>query len=431
MENIKLQDFDIIGMIRLKDVQGIEKYVTPVKNENGVVEEYISRSKEYYNVKTMSELAICRDELRSLLTRECSKRNFVILENMLNCSGKVYFRKFEEYIKAKVQGKNFEMYEHQLEEAERCLIEDMKNILTILQGKSLINVDLTNRLPGGYENSEQRAIEMDNKAMLYMFSQILGSVSNPEKVEVVTPGYGGMYIGPMLHAMYGCKFTNILKSKYIEDTTNFDNIDVKDLASSQRPFEKGKKVLLLDDNVGTGVTLKETKQELEKAGIENIAAGAVQYNWRNYYRVSVGEKRDIERFDINDFEILTPINYAGHKLYKRAIQLLHSSGEEYIEYLKDKAYLKDFCDMQGAVRRGILCARPVGIELDPEGRTPNRSNLDENATLIEKYKNAPTEITNPVSKRIIRTIIDYTERLGEREENEEEKKKNLEDFRII
>lgn len=96
-EDLNLKDFDILGIITLNDVQGIEEYVTPVI-QDGKIQYYLSRSKEYYNVKSMTELALNREELKTKLTSEHSKRNFVILENMLNCSGKVYFKKFEQYI---------------------------------------------------------------------------------------------------------------------------------------------------------------------------------------------------------------------------------------------------------------------------------------------------------------------------------------------
>ena len=48
-EKVKLNEFDILGVINLNEVQGIERYVTPVI-ENGVVKTYLSRSKEYYNI---------------------------------------------------------------------------------------------------------------------------------------------------------------------------------------------------------------------------------------------------------------------------------------------------------------------------------------------------------------------------------------------
>ena len=59
VEKLKLQDFDILGILELKDIQGIEKFVTPIKDEEGRTKSYLSRSKEYYNVKTMSKLHTC------------------------------------------------------------------------------------------------------------------------------------------------------------------------------------------------------------------------------------------------------------------------------------------------------------------------------------------------------------------------------------
>ena len=188
----------------------------------------------------------------------------------------MYFKNFEKYIKYKVQGKDTRNQLIQLIQAQKCLEEDIRNILILLQGNNCIEVDLGNRLPGGDENSEQRPIEMDNKAILYMFAKSLSQAKDPDKVEVVTPGYGGIYIGPMLKAMYGYDYTNLLKSKYVEEATKLDHVDVRELTSSQRPFEEGKKVLLLDDNVGTGATLKETKEALVNAGIRNIKMGNTQ-----------------------------------------------------------------------------------------------------------------------------------------------------------
>lgn len=46
MEHIDLKDFDIMGIFTLKDVAGIEKYVTEVSGN-----EYLSRSREYYQQK--------------------------------------------------------------------------------------------------------------------------------------------------------------------------------------------------------------------------------------------------------------------------------------------------------------------------------------------------------------------------------------------
>ena len=395
-EKLELKDFDIIGIIDLNDVHRIEKYTTPIV-ENGHIKGYLSRSKEYYNVKNMTELALEREELKSLLGNELTKRNFVILENMLNCSGKVYFKKFEEYIKS---GKDENLL-IDLKQAEKCLIDDITNILVILKGEGEINLFQKNILPVGMENSNKRSIEMDNKAILYIFSQLLKLKKDPQNIEIITPGYGSLYIGPFLKAMYGYNFTNTLKSKYIEDSMRTDNKNISSLMSSDRAFEEDKIVLLLDDNVGTGNTINEIKKELSTHGVPNVMSGALQFNWRNYLRVSTGEKKDIDRFNIDDFVFLSPLNYAGHKLYEHAIDSLHSSGSEYIEYLNSKSYrLNGYPDIQGILDRGVYCARQVGIEL-ADGYTVPIRHLGNNTEILEKYKNESTEITNPISKKIV------------------------------
>lgn len=399
-EKLDFKDFDIIGLITLKDIAEIEKYVTPVK-ENGQVITYLSRSKEYYNVKSMTELALQREELKTRLTRGLTKRNFVILENMLNCSGKVYFKKFEQYV---INGKN-ESDRIQLNRAEECLMEDVKNLLVILQQKGLIEVDPGKILPAGEENSEKRAIEMDNKALLYLFAKTLSMKKDPQNIEVVTPGYGSTYIGPFFKAMYGYNFTNILKSKYIEESKKIEDTDITASMSSQRAFEDGKTILLLDDNIGTGSTMNELRKQLEQSGINSIVCGAVQFNWRNYLRVSTGEKIGINRFEVNDFDIVTPINYAGHKLYKHAIDLLHSSGTEYIEYLKSKSYRLDkYCDIEGALYRAIISAHKTNLKLTDEVML-QEFQTDETNDLLDEYKSSPSEITNPISKRMIDGFI--------------------------
>ena len=64
-ETLNINDFDILGLITLRDIKGLEKYVTPIVEGNQVMfQRYLSRSKEYYNVKTMSELSEEREKLK-------------------------------------------------------------------------------------------------------------------------------------------------------------------------------------------------------------------------------------------------------------------------------------------------------------------------------------------------------------------------------
>lgn len=418
-EKLKLNEFDIVGIIELQDVQGIERYVTPLKRGDKV-EGYLSRSKEYYNVKTMTELALEREELKTKLTSEFSKRNFVILENMLNCSAKVYFRKFEQYI---LSGKNPE-YKGDLDKATDCLNEDMRNVVTILKGKGEFDFDNHSVLPVGTENSQKRPIEMDNKALLYIYAQSL-KMKKPENIEILTPGYGSLYIGPFLKAMYGCDYTHMLKSKYIAETLpESSEVSFKELISGDRIFDENKTLLLLDDNIGTGQTMQEIKSELQKNGINNVLSGAVQFNWINYYRVATGEKKDINRFNVDEFNFISPFNYAGHKLYDHAIDALHSSGEDYVTYLNSKEYRKEGRnDINGAIARAIICAGRTGLRLSDKYLFPEfNSKIAEGKELLPEYQNGAKEITSPIAKKMIDSIIETCEKTFGRIEDPKEEK---------
>ena len=358
---LELSDFDILGIIKLTDVAGIEKYVTPIYGETklGRPVEYFSRSKEYYNVKSLTELSNTREELKKLLTGEKSKRNFVILENMLNCSAKVYFKKLEAYI-----DKPSLLNQCLMEVSRMCMLEDTRNLLAIMEGKGNITLEPRAILPTGEENCVKRAIEMDNKAILYMFAKHLKLDENPKKIQIVTPGYGSLYIGPFLYAMYGYDFTNVLKSKYIKETSTIrSKKHIKQLVSNSEIFNPEKKIVILDDNIGTGETITELREQLEDKGVNCYKIGAVQYNWLNYFKVKNGEK-NINKFSITDIDIITPFNYAGHKLYDHAIEALHSSGSEYEAYLKSKSYrLPIFNDTIGAIKRGLIAAEKSMVSI--------------------------------------------------------------------
>lgn len=412
-ETLNINDFDILGLITLRDIKGLEKYVTPIVEGNQVMfQRYLSRSKEYYNVKTMSELSEEREKLKRLLDRRPTKRNFVILENMLNCSGKVYFKKMEQYIKSRTIQK-----EEEMSRARECMEEDLRNIITILSKKGLINVRESNILPGGFENSERRLIEMDNKAMLYLFADSLNFLKDNENIETLTPGYGSLYIGPTLKVMYGWDYTNLLKSKYIKSTMpDTEKTDMIELVSTDRVFGEGKEVLLLDDNIGTGQTMEEIKNQLHNNGIDKVISGAIQYNWINYYRIGIGEKRldkkgnKIQRFKAQNYDIISPMNYYGHKLCERAISMLHSSGEEYIAYLNSKSYrLPVYSDLIGSIERGMQFAEMSGLRLsDKYDYKKRRERYPQE--LLDEYKDPQSlnDAQKAITEDIIKTITDYT-----------------------
>ena len=238
MEHIDLKDFDIMGIFTLKDVAGIEKYVTEVSGN-----EYLSRSREYYQQKNFTELSNDRDMLNSLLTIGCSRKNFVILENMLNASAKVYYASLKDHI---LHGET-KIYD----QAKICFEEDVQNIVSILSGNKIKKS--THKLPKGEIKTPDRAIELDNKALLYIFCD---TIRIPKDKHILTPGYGSLYLGQFLHCIKGNMYSNLLKSSYIQDEEEKKLLatksDIFELVSNSDALKHSKDVILLDDNVGTG-----------------------------------------------------------------------------------------------------------------------------------------------------------------------------------
>ena len=273
---------------------------------------------------------------------------------MLNSSTKSYFKLFEKYISDRKNTK----IEKAMIEAKKCMDEDTRNIIKIFENKGLISV--TGRELPKFDNinSIQRPIEMDDKAILYLFAKYnIGKFQNPQKMEILTPGYGSIYIGSFIKQLHGIDYTNIYKSKYIKEISSISRPEkFTDLLSSKRLFRKN--VILLDDNIGTGKTLLEIIKLLKNHNINVYKIGAIQYNWRNFYRIVIKDKEGIEKFNPNNFDYITPCNYPGHKLIKHGIATLLSSGEEYEKYKISKGYnRKAYCDIEGLIRRGLRYSR--------------------------------------------------------------------------
>ena len=92
-EKLTLRDFDLLGMIKLRDVEGIEGLVTPIGDG-----EFLSRATPYWTSSTCAEASKFREQLKSVLPYCQGKKAFVILEYMANLSGKVYYCEIQKAI---------------------------------------------------------------------------------------------------------------------------------------------------------------------------------------------------------------------------------------------------------------------------------------------------------------------------------------------
>lgn len=306
-EPLKLKDFDLFGMFKLTDIQGIEGLVTPVGNG-----EYISRATPYWTSMTCAEASRFREELKKVLPYCKGKKAFVVMEYMANLSGKVYYCELQKAIN---QGDH-----STVRTAKNCLYEDVTNIINLIEGENVNPSKYV--LPESEMKTAERSIECDNMGLLYMFTKCFDV---PRGYHVLNTGLGGIFIGPFFKAIHNVRWTNMLKSKYVGEKTD-ENKGIMDLIEEPGMFDNGK-VLLLDDNIGTGATAKEIAEKLREQG-KTVKYGAVQYNWINFFRVGEGTK-DIERFDPSEIDYVTQINYPGHKFIKHAIEIL--KGERDLE----------------------------------------------------------------------------------------------------
>lgn len=377
--SINFSKFDVLGIFNIKDNKGVESLTTKINNED-----YLSRNMGYYAEKTYSEHSKKREHLKKLLNNDLSsEKKFIILESMLNSSAKLFYTEFRD---------NLESPDSKVEISRKCFEEDIYNLINIIESKP-INIS-SFKLPFGDKVAVNRQIELDNKALLYSFVKIFKDVSD---YVIITPGLGGIHIGPFFKKMKGSEYTLIAYSAYkdknINKTTIYDDgFDIKQYALDKELFNKEKKALLLDDNIGTGLTITKMKKLLEKE-FENIYLGAIQYNWINYYKVDIGEK-DIERFNVSEIDFFTPINYPGHNLIEHAIDIhLKESGQAYVNYLKSKNYRRDdISDFKSLVNRGIYYSNKSGIDLS--NSTSNDINKKPNEMASSFFKKISKEIDN-------------------------------------
>ncbi|MDO5557202.1 MAG: hypothetical protein Q4G05_03045 [Clostridia bacterium] len=317
MQRINLNEFDTLGIFNLKNVDGIERFVT--KYNKG----YLSRNKEYYKERSYKKANELRNYLKTIMNNECSKKNFVIVENMLNLSARAYFRDLEK----SVINNNWKY-----EKSKKCLEEDVHNIINLFNNKELSKA--TEELPISEDVITSRIIEMDNKALLYIFTKNL--IFNKDK-HIVTPGLGSIFIGPFMKELYGYEYTNIVFSLYAKNSLN--NNSLIKMFSNNKWLTTTNSILLIDDNIATGRTINKLK-EFFKENKKEIKYGAVKYNWINYYNVSKGIEKKLDTFNISDVDFLTPFEDPGYWMARNAINGLvkNNSGEQYVNELQKEGY---------------------------------------------------------------------------------------------
>ena len=403
-EKLNLLDFDLLGMFQLRDVEGIEHLVTPVGDGT-----FISRGQEFCREMTCAQASEMREKLKALLKKyPYGKKAFVIADHMANLSGKVYYEEVQRAINRKDYSG--------IGDAKRALTEDVANIIRIIEEKPIVAPETV--LPKSPDMLAKRIIECNNMALLYVFTKCF---EVPKGYNILNTGLGGIFIGPFFNCIHGTKWTNLLKSKYVDEVNQNERYDISKRTVNFGLFKKNKKVLLLDDNIGTGATAREIETEFKIKGYD-IISGAVQYNWRNFYLVGIGAK-EIQRFNPAEIEYITQFNYPGHKLIDHAFKMLTGRmdlernepsrdnstpyGLLYLMYKKEKGYSREgLSDILTLQTKGVDNCIKSGIELNLHQPEIVESELTGFEDLFDdEFEDEETvQIFTEESMRLMRTI---------------------------
>lgn len=315
-------DFDFLGIFRLADAKGIEKFVEPLQEGD-----FLSRNYSYYLPKTCKEASQEREELNKLLPMKGAKA-FVIVERMLNNSCRVYYELFR---KSKDFG-NREFYSSKL-----CLEEDVQNIVTIL--KDGMAERATQVLPESEDITNGRFIEADNKHLIYK-----AICSLPKYTYVISPLYGGILLGPFFKALHSARYDHILFGAH--DQQSLKNVSNNKVANLEKIFPVShlksvqQKILIYDDNVGTGKTLAILKNTFESYG-KQVDIGALEMSWDYFDQVSRGIRQG-ETFDFSQIDHPTYRSTRHHSIADTLVKSLSKSGDDYLKTLKSFGFNKHF-----------------------------------------------------------------------------------------
>ncbi len=329
---------DVLGIFELKpNSSSMVPYMTKIEDDN-----YLSRNYEqYYIFKDVNDLLSRRDKLINILLVEnnlTQDEKYIVLENIINISAKIYYLSCINNI--------IEKDDEKYKKTQKNFINDITNFTNFING---INNDMffTDFEKINYDFdcsgilSKKKQIELDNKMFVYNYVKSLNGLLDEigiKEYSIITPGFGSLYIGPFMSAMYNIDFSNLLYSQYKK--TGIDKIDegsnILNLITSCGTL-KNKTLVLLDDNIGTGTTMKKIKQELDKSENSVRLFGAYQYTFDRLQEFAI-KSRGQELFNPLEIDLLTPINYPRHQIIETASIKLSISANDYIEYLRMFGY---------------------------------------------------------------------------------------------
>lgn len=177
--------------------------------------------------------------------------------------------------------------------------------------------------------------EMDNILIMFITYFALCDYVGEYDI-IISPLQGAALIPPFfismqkyINIMNGCSclagYDYVRFSKY--DNNHYCELSLPEqvsLLSTQYP--ENMNILFIDDNTGTGTTLKSIKQELLKF-FKNISTGAIEYYWEGKVF-----RADYQAFQLDEIDLITPLCYRYFRILEEHLEILKNEKDINFRY---------------------------------------------------------------------------------------------------
>lgn len=316
--HIRLSDVGILGDVRfpenliIADGGFLERHLN-IKIMDGFL---LSRGKRYY-----SEL-ICNDLIMDVKkyhneykTTNCLSYKYILLDHAL--SGMV---RLLDILVSFNEAKLINYYIDKIKELSVLIIN-------FFMGKRLSSLsDYSMDFPKYLGLKKTRTyLEGDNHLL-----SLLSVMQMPALSVCVGVLFGGAVSASIYSAYHHSQLNYVKLSCYDDASFNSENLWGAEINSNTS-------VLILDDNCGTGKTLKLAQQMLKNNYHINAKIAAIELHWEKLLRVKGYRHQDVV-FDTSSLDYLTPLSVRHHHLLNQLvikneqITMHQTSVKEWVEY---------------------------------------------------------------------------------------------------
>ncbi|MBI9014680.1 MAG: hypothetical protein JEZ08_20755 [Clostridiales bacterium] len=166
------------------------------------------------------------------------------------------------------------------------------------------------------------------------------------KKGLVAPLQGASYIPPVYISL--SKYLNndetlefpksfdYLRLSIYDNSHHIDTSVENQVIEMKRKYENSDELLLIDDNIGTGTTIRGLKEELEVC-FENITTGVIECRWETKVHNS-----SYPAFHVNDVDIISPLEYRHYRRFDEEIEHMKTKTEIHKNYIANQFYKQNY-----------------------------------------------------------------------------------------